>query len=101
MYDEAIIRRGGAQHFGAYRFQRGDRVEPRKYQVAKLPRLRGRAGTVIAVARADARSFRVTVAWDLPGQVEELQHPASGLMPQRDGRGRPLRARMDQEDRDI
>ena len=31
MYEEAIIRRGGDQHFGAYRFRPGDRVQPRKY----------------------------------------------------------------------
>jgi hypothetical protein len=36
----------------------------------------------------------VTVAWDLPGRVEELAHPSSGLMPQRDDRGRPLRVAL-------
>lgn len=97
MYEEAIIRRGGAQHFGAYRFRRGDRVQPRKYQVEKHSKLAGRAGTVTAVTRAGARSFRVTVAWDLTGRVEELQHPASGLMPQRDSRGRPLRVVMEDQ----
>ena len=95
MYEEAIIRRGGDQHFGAYRFRPGDRVQPRKYQVERQPRLRDRAGTVIAVTPVDARSFLVTVAWEMTGGVEELQHPASGLMPQRDGRGRPLRVVMD------
>jgi hypothetical protein len=90
MYDEAIIRRGGAQRTGCYRFQRGHRVKARKWEYEKHPRLRGRAGTVTAVTRPDARSYRVTVAWDLPGRVEELAHPSSGLMPQRDDRGRPL-----------
>jgi hypothetical protein len=93
-YEVAIVRRGGAEGFGAYRYHRGDRVEPARYQVRKHPRLRGRAGTVTAVTRPDARSYRVTVDWELPGRVEKLEHPSSGLIPQRDDRGRPLRVEV-------
>jgi hypothetical protein len=91
MYDEAIIHRGGPLGFGCYRFQRGDRVEPRKWLLDDWKELRGRAGTVTAVTRPDVRSFRVTVAWELPDRVMELQHASSKLMPQRDDRGQPLR----------
>jgi|RhiMetStandDraft_4_1073278.scaffolds.fasta_scaffold364636_1 hypothetical protein len=91
MYDEAIIRRGGAGGTGCYRFQRGHRVKARKWECEKHSRLHGRAGTVTSVTRPDARSYRVMVAWDLPSGVEELAHPSAGLMPQRDDRGRPLR----------
>jgi hypothetical protein len=92
MYEPAIIRRGGAEGFGAFRYHKGDRVLPITDLARRVPDLRNAVGTVLRVTRPDNRTHLVTVAWELPIGVQELSHPSSYLKPQRDGHGRPLRA---------
>ena len=46
MYEQAMIRRGGAEGFGAYRYHKGLRVLPITELVRRVPDLAGVAGTV-------------------------------------------------------
>jgi hypothetical protein len=91
-YEEAIVRRGGAEGFGCYRYYPGLLVRPTVSCVRAWPELKGRGGTVVSVTERSS-AFYVTVAWELPDRVLELQHPSNKLIPQRDAQGHPQQVR--------